>query len=72
MDPVLSIPTFYPSWEEFKDFKNYIKLIESKGAHRAGLARVSISYKAFLSEKLQATVKSCVMVVIRYIFNAKI
>ncbi|CAG9809290.1 unnamed protein product [Chironomus riparius] len=39
-DPTLKIQTFRPTWEEFKDFKKYIKYIESQGAHRAGLAKI--------------------------------
>lgn len=39
-DTELKIQTFRPNWEEFKDFPKYIKYIESKGAHKAGLARV--------------------------------
>lgn len=42
-DPILKIQTFRPTWEEFKDFPKYIRYIESQGAHKAGLARVSIS-----------------------------
>ncbi|XP_023017300.2 uncharacterized protein isoform X2 [Leptinotarsa decemlineata] len=34
------IMVFRPTWEEFKDFSNYIKHMESKGAHKAGLAKV--------------------------------
>ncbi|KAI8426809.1 hypothetical protein MSG28_014492 [Choristoneura fumiferana] len=34
------IQTFRPTWEEFKDFNKYIQHMESKGAHRAGLAKV--------------------------------
>ena len=30
-----------PSYEEFKDFNSYIKLIESKGAHKAGICKVN-------------------------------
>ena len=40
-DPTQKIQVFRPTWEEFKDFKKYIQHIESKGAHRAGLAKVS-------------------------------
>lgn len=40
MTEKIPIMVFYPTWEEFKDFKNYIKFMESKGAHRAGLAKV--------------------------------
>lgn len=35
------IMTFYPTTEEFKDFSRYIAYIESQGAHKAGLAKVS-------------------------------
>ncbi len=35
------IMTFRPTMEEFKDFGKYIAYIETQGAHRAGLAKVS-------------------------------
>lgn len=35
------IMTFTPSKEEFKDFSRYIAYIESQGAHKAGMAKVS-------------------------------
>lgn len=44
MDDDMKIQTFRPTWEEFKDFKKYIQFIESRGAHKAGLARVSIFF----------------------------
>ncbi|KAI5640820.1 jmjC domain, hydroxylase domain-containing protein [Phthorimaea operculella] len=34
------IQVFRPTWEEFKDFNKYIQYMESKGAHKAGLAKV--------------------------------
>ncbi|CAG01941.1 unnamed protein product, partial [Tetraodon nigroviridis] len=34
------IMTFYPTMEEFKNFSRYIAYIESKGAHKAGLAKI--------------------------------
>ncbi|MED6282391.1 Lysine-specific demethylase 4A [Characodon lateralis] len=34
------IMTFYPTIEEFKNFSRYVAYIESKGAHRAGLAKI--------------------------------
>lgn len=40
MTEKIPIMTFEPTWEEFKDFKNYIRYIESMGAHKAGLAKV--------------------------------
>lgn len=38
-DP-LKIQVFRPTWEEFQNFSKYIEYIESKGAHRAGLAKI--------------------------------
>ncbi|XP_045781380.1 lysine-specific demethylase 4A-like [Maniola jurtina] len=35
-----AIQTFRPTWDEFKDFNKYIQYMESKGAHKAGLAKV--------------------------------
>ena len=35
------IMTFYPTTEEFKNFSRYIAYVESQGAHKAGLAKVS-------------------------------
>ena len=34
------IMIFRPTFEEFKDFSAYIKFMESKGAHKAGVAKV--------------------------------
>ncbi|VDO96914.1 unnamed protein product [Soboliphyme baturini] len=34
------IQVFYPSWEEFKNFSAFIDYIESRGAHRSGLAKI--------------------------------
>ncbi|KAG8519295.1 Lysine-specific demethylase 4D [Galemys pyrenaicus] len=39
-NPGCRIMTFYPTAEEFKDFDKYIAYMESRGAHRAGLAKV--------------------------------
>jgi len=38
------IMTFTPSKEEFKDFSQYIAYMESQGAHKAGMAKVSSVY----------------------------
>ena len=38
------IMVFQPTFEEFKDFPAYIKYMESKGAHRGGVAKVSKFY----------------------------
>lgn len=35
------IMVFRPTWEEFKDFDKYVRYMESQGAHKAGLAKVS-------------------------------
>lgn len=36
------ISVLYPNWEEFKDFKRYIKSLEEKGYGQHGLAKVVI------------------------------
>lgn len=36
------IMVFRPTWEEFQDFSGYIDYMESKGAHKAGLVKVSV------------------------------
>lgn len=41
MTSVDKIMVFEPSYEEFKDFSKYIKYMESVGAHKAGIAKVS-------------------------------
>ncbi|KAG8437055.1 hypothetical protein GDO86_007944 [Hymenochirus boettgeri] len=40
MNSSLRIMTFYPTIEEFRNFRRYVAYIESQGAHRAGLAKV--------------------------------
>lgn len=40
-EPIPKIMIFRPTYEEFKDFKQYMKYIETQGAHKAGLAKVS-------------------------------
>lgn len=39
------IMVFRPTWEEFKDFDKYVRYMESQGAHKAGLAKVSLICK---------------------------
>ncbi|XP_057605414.1 lysine-specific demethylase 4D-like [Hippopotamus amphibius kiboko] len=39
-NPSCKIMTFHPTTEEFEDFNKYIVYMESRGAHRAGLAKV--------------------------------
>lgn len=34
------IMVFRPTWDEFKDFSKYVQVMESQGAHKAGLAKV--------------------------------
>lgn len=40
MTEIPNIMVFRPSWEEFKDFAKYVEYMESKGAHKAGIAKV--------------------------------
>jgi jmjN domain len=47
MAEIPKIMTFRPTWEEFKDFKKYVEYIESKGAHKAGVAKVSDKFNDF-------------------------
>uniref|UniRef100_A0A8D1S5Y6 [histone H3]-trimethyl-L-lysine(9) demethylase n=1 Tax=Sus scrofa TaxID=9823 RepID=A0A8D1S5Y6_PIG len=39
LNPSCKIMTFRPSMEEFREFNKYLAYMESKGAHRAGLAK---------------------------------
>lgn len=41
------IMTFYPTVEEFKNFSRYVAYMESQGAHKAGLAKVSNTVHVF-------------------------
>ncbi|XP_003823439.1 lysine-specific demethylase 4C isoform X2 [Pan paniscus] len=40
LNPSCKIMTFRPSMAEFREFNKYLAYMESKGAHRAGLAKV--------------------------------
>ncbi|XP_045145305.1 lysine-specific demethylase 4C [Echinops telfairi] len=40
LNPSCKIMTFRPTMEQFQDFNKYLAFMESKGAHRAGLAKV--------------------------------
>ncbi|CAF1597321.1 unnamed protein product [Adineta ricciae] len=40
LSPNLEIPTYYPTFDEFKNFSSYISKIESYGAHQIGLAKI--------------------------------
>ena len=37
---VPTIMVFRPTWDEFKDFNQYLKKIEAIGAHKGGIAKV--------------------------------
>lgn len=38
------IQVFRPTWDEFKLFDKYVEYMESKGAHKAGLAKVRVFF----------------------------
>ena len=40
---------WYPTMEEFKDFKTYMEYLESQGAHEKGVALVHVSEKSVAS-----------------------
>ena len=40
---------WYPTMEEFKDFKTYMEYLESQGAHEKGVALVHVSSFAYYS-----------------------
>lgn len=44
MTEIPNIMVFRPSWDEFKDFAKYVEYMESKGAHKAGIAKVKIFF----------------------------
>lgn len=39
-EPSNQIPVFRPTFDQFKDFKSYVSYIESRGAHKIGLAKI--------------------------------
>jgi len=41
------IMVFRPTWKEFQNFSSYIELMESQGAHKAGVAKVCYESIAF-------------------------
>ena len=47
---VPTIMVLRPTWEEFKDFNQYLKKIESMGANKGGVAKVL--YKLISTTKL--------------------
>ena len=57
---VPTIMVFRPTWDEFKDFNKYMKFVESVGAHKAGLAKVSnqrvYSCNCRILERLQISI----------------
>lgn len=59
-DSSKGIMTFNPTAEEFKDFRRYVAYMESKGAHKAGLAKVSLlSLEKLFDMHLQSFPKLC-------------
>lgn len=52
------IMVFRPTWDEFKDFEKYVAYMESKGAHKAGLAKVNNHFRMPFNELLIHKYKS--------------
>ena len=42
------VMVFHPTMDEFRDFPKYIDIMEQQGAHKAGLAKVSLSFLALM------------------------
>ena len=40
MSEAPKIMVFRPTWEEFKNFSQYVAYMESQGAHKAGVAKI--------------------------------
>lgn len=47
------IMVFRPTWDEFKDFKKFVEYMESQGAHKAGLAKVSFGLRQKAKDKIK-------------------
>lgn len=43
------IMVFRPTWEEFKDFSKYVAFMESKDAHKLGIAKVCINFSRLVT-----------------------
>lgn len=50
-----NIQVFKPTYEEFKNFSKYIEYMESQGAHKAGLAKVSLILQYSVIYELKST-----------------
>ena len=56
------IMVFRPTMEEFKDFTKYIEYMESQGAHKAGVAKVSwiiVAYYIYIQDNHDGSWKFC-------------
>ncbi|DAA26934.1 TPA: lysine (K)-specific demethylase 4C [Bos taurus] len=49
LNPSCKIMTFRPTMEEFREFNRYLAYMESKGAHRAGLAKLYYLRHSFIN-----------------------
>jgi len=57
-DGVPKIMVFHPTMDEFKDFHRYIDHIEHLGAHKAGIAKVSLLFAAHINALFHPTCKN--------------
>lgn len=60
------IMVFRPTYEQFKDFAQFIKYMESKGAHKGGIAKVRWWGRKNTELNLQYI---CLSVYLRFCFN---
>lgn len=63
-NPTCKIMTFRPTMEEFKDFNKYLVYMESQGAHRAGLAKVSSELNQTLDSYFFLNLSYCYLILV--------
>lgn len=60
------IQVFRPTWEEFRHFDKYVEWMETKGAHKAGLAKVRKSIFSIFINSITGYIKNCNKILFAY------
>ena len=50
-----SIMIFRPTWDEFNDFNKYLEYVESQGAQKAGICKVSTTFEQISARSVSIT-----------------